>query len=92
MTSHAQDEKITIARIERAMDVLAYWMIELGEEGKKCLPIYERLETELEQRKKTEAKMEEVFERARQLKENPNNKIIPRKAMSAASQQPQLRR
>lgn len=65
-------QPITTARIERAMDILAHWMVKLGDDGVKCLPIYERLEMELEQLSSTENKMAEVFARAKRLKDqNP---------------------
>ena len=61
-------QPITIARIERAMDILAHWMVKLGDDGMKCLPIYDRLGMELEQLSSTESKMAEVFARAKRLK------------------------
>lgn len=66
-------QPITTARIERAMDILAHWMVKLGDDGVKCLPIYERLEMELEQLSSTENKMAEVFARAKRLKLEPHN-------------------
>lgn len=64
-----KQQPITTARIERAMDILAHWMVKLGDDGVKCLPIYERLEMELEQLSSTENKMAEVFARAKRLKD-----------------------
>lgn len=51
-----------------AKDALAQWMVRLGSDGVKCLPIYERLERELETLSSTESKMAEIFARAKRLK------------------------
>lgn len=59
-----QSQPITRERIERALNVLAQWMVRLGPEGVKCLPIYERLEQELDQLKSREAKLSEIRKRA----------------------------
>ena len=59
---------ITAERIEAALDRLAEIMIDLGPEGAACLPIYERLERELELAKSVENKMASVMERARRSK------------------------
>ncbi|GEM_PF-1901255 len=61
-------QPITRERIERAMDALAQWMVRLGADGVKCLPIYERLERELEALSSTESKMAEIFARAKRSK------------------------
>ena len=63
-----QSQPITRERIERAMDALAQWMVRLGPDGVKCLPIYERLERELEALSSTESKMAEIFARAKRSK------------------------
>lgn len=60
---------VTAERIERALDVLARIMIELGEEGLRCLPIYERLEKELAAIKSGQDKMAAVQERAKRSKD-----------------------
>lgn len=64
-----QSQPITRERIERAMDALAQWMVRLGPDGVKCLPIYERLERELEALSSTESKMAEIFARAKRSKQ-----------------------
>ncbi len=66
ISCHSQP--ITRERIERAMDALAQWMVRLGQDGVKCLPIYERLERELEALSSTESKMAEIFARAKRSK------------------------
>lgn len=60
-----QSQPITRERIERAMDTLAQWMVRLGPDGVKCLPIYERLERELEALSSKESKMVEIVARAK---------------------------
>lgn len=60
---------VTIERIERALDRLAEIMIDLGEDGPKCLPIYERLETELATLRDSDDKMAAVRERAKRSKD-----------------------
>ncbi|MFB8343300.1 hypothetical protein ACWGNA_19785 [Brucella cytisi] len=60
-----QSQPITRERIERALNVLAQWMMRLGPDGVKCLPIYERLERELETLSSTESKMAEIVARAK---------------------------
>lgn len=67
-TGSNQSQPITRDRIERAMDALAQWMVRLGPDGVKCLPIYERLELELETLSSTESKMAEIFARAKRSK------------------------
>lgn len=67
----SQSQPITRDRIERAMDALAQWMVRLGPDGVKCLPIYERLEGELEALSSTESKMAEIFARAKRSKHQP---------------------
>lgn len=73
-----KDTPITSERIERALDVLAHWMVKLGPDGVKCLPIYERLERELEEMSSTESKMAEVIARANRSKQLPaaQNRIL----------------
>lgn len=59
---------ITPERIERALDRLAGFMVELGEEGAAYLSIYQRLETELENYRAADNKMAAVRARAKQSK------------------------
>lgn len=66
-----QFQPITRERIERAMDALAQWMVRLGPDGVKCLPIYERLERELETLSSTESKMAEIVARAKNARRLP---------------------
>lgn len=54
---------ITVERIERALDKLAEVMLAIPN-GDRCLPIYERLETELAAYRAKEDKMAAVRERA----------------------------
>jgi hypothetical protein len=59
-----QIEKIISSeRIERALDVLAYWIVRLGPDGEKCLPIYDRLENELIDMKKREERLRDIRKR-----------------------------
>lgn len=67
MSTDAQH--ITTERIERALDRLAEIMVELGERGAHYLPIYERLEREIAERKALENKMAAVHDRVKQLKD-----------------------
>lgn len=55
---------LTVERVERALDKLAEIIVFLGDDGVNVLPIYERLETELEPMKRFEAKMDEIRARA----------------------------
>jgi hypothetical protein len=43
----ARPRPVTAERLERALDRLAEIMIDLGDEGRACIPIYERLDREL---------------------------------------------
>lgn len=61
----AADEPITVERLERALDKLAAAMIRLGPKGPRALPIYERLERELEALRVVDDKMAAVRERLR---------------------------
>jgi hypothetical protein len=47
-TGSSQPSPVTVARLERGLDRLAEIMVDLGDQGAQCLPIYERLEEELE--------------------------------------------
>ncbi|MDH0613433.1 MULTISPECIES: hypothetical protein [unclassified Agrobacterium] len=58
------NEPVTAERIERALDKLAEIIVFLGDDGVEVLPIYERLEMELEPMKQLEAKMDEIRARA----------------------------
>lgn len=62
--SPLDSEPITIVRIERALDCLAKVMVSAGKGGVRYLPIYERLEWELEELKTTKRKMNEIRVRA----------------------------
>lgn len=66
----ASETEITAERIERALDKLAHFMVRLGAEGPRLLPIYERLEAELASRQDLDNKMAEVRERARRIRKN----------------------
>ena len=59
---------ITSERVETALDKLAQAIVRLGPKGERALPIYERLERELEALRANEAKMAAVYERARRSK------------------------
>lgn len=60
---------ITTERIERGLDTLATWMVKLGDKGVECLPIYERLERELEALKAKNSQMAAVHARVKQSKD-----------------------
>ncbi|WP_411905975.1 hypothetical protein [Rhizobium mayense] len=65
MTEYTSDGKpVTAERIERALDVVARYIIELGDEGPAILPIYRRLKDELAKLKVEEAEMAEIRQRA----------------------------
>lgn len=55
---------LTVERVERALDKLAEIIVFLGEEGANVLPLYERLEMELEPMQQLETKMGEIRARA----------------------------
>ncbi len=55
---------VTVERVERALDKLAEIIVFLGDDGINVLPIYERLEMELEPMKRFDAKMDEIRARA----------------------------
>lgn len=55
---------VSVERVERALDKLAEIIVFLGDDGVNVLPIYERLEMELEPMKRFEAKMGEIRARA----------------------------
>lgn len=57
------EKTISSKRIERALDVLAYWIVRLGPDGEKCLPIYDRLENELVDMKKREERLRDIRKR-----------------------------
>lgn len=66
MTDYTSDGKpITAERIERALDAVARYIVELGREGPVVLPIYRRLKAELAKLQAEKAEMEEIRERAR---------------------------
>ena len=54
---------ITTEILERCLDRLAQIIVQAGDKGAVYLPIYERLETELERLKATEERMARVRER-----------------------------
>lgn len=60
---------ITIDRIERCLDRLAQIMVASGAEGRVYLPIYERLESELESMRDADGKMSRIYARVRQSKD-----------------------
>lgn len=60
---------ITMERVERCLDRLAQIMVAAGPEGRTYLPIYERLESELEGMRTADDKMAKVFARVRQSKD-----------------------
>lgn len=68
MRERSPDKPITAKRIERALNRLAEVMVKLGSEGQICLPIYERLESELASYRAQEQKMLEVRVRAKRSK------------------------
>lgn len=64
-----KSKPITPERIENALDRLAELMVKLGEKGTLCLPIYERLESELEAIKTRDTQMAAVLARFKQSKD-----------------------
>lgn len=63
MTSAHKPQPVTAERIENALDTLARLMIDLGPEGERCIPIFERLEQELAAIKSGQDKMSAVRDR-----------------------------
>ncbi len=61
-------DHISADRIEKALDKLAGFMVRLGARGPTLLPIYERLEKELEARREVDGKMAAVRARLKQSK------------------------
>lgn len=68
MRERSSEKPITAGRIERALNRLSEIMVQLGPEGDICMPIYERLESELTVYRAREQKSAEVHERARNSK------------------------
>ena len=66
-------EKITAARIERALNRLAEIIVETPN-GHNCLPIYKRLKDELVKVQKNEGLMAEIRERAKNRKRAPTGR------------------
>lgn len=65
----AGDEPITLARLERGMDTLCRIMAgEEPEYAEKLIPLYHRLEAEIEARRSTLGTIEAARARARDLK------------------------
>lgn len=64
-----KSKPITPERIENALDRLAELMVKLGEKGLLCLPIHERLESELEAIKTRDTQMAAVLARFKQSKD-----------------------
>jgi len=60
---------ITPERIERALDRVAEMIVVYGEEGRDFLPLYERLERELQEYQATEAKLAAVHQRFQRLQD-----------------------
>ncbi len=61
--------RVTAERIERALDRLAEIMVQFGDEGRQCLPIYRRLKEELAAYRSMEDDMSEIRERAKRSKD-----------------------
>lgn len=58
------DRPVTIERVERALDKLAEMIVMMGDDGMKALPIYDRLESELEAMKAGADRLASVYKRA----------------------------
>lgn len=43
-----REKPVTVARIDRALDTLAEFMVSHGADGRACLPLYQKLEREAE--------------------------------------------
>lgn len=56
-------EPITIERLECALDRLAEIMVTMGDDGRHYLPIYDRIESELESMRANEDRMSAVRKR-----------------------------
>ncbi len=66
------EQPVTLARLEAALDGLAQIMVLLGDDGRKLLPMFERLEREAEAMRSADRAMDKVRERARRAAaENP---------------------
>lgn len=76
MTDTVDGKPITPKRIERAMDRLVLIMDALGKKkAAELLPIYERLEKELEARRAKEDTMSAVEERIKRLRDRKAERL-----------------
>lgn len=62
-------EVLTVERVERALDKLAQMIVLMGDEGHCMLPLYERVESELDTMKAQMSKLSAVHLRVKQLKD-----------------------
>lgn len=62
------ERAVTVERIERALDLLAEYIVKKGDEGWKWVPIYKKLDDELTRLKTLEDDMKVIRERARRSK------------------------
>jgi len=69
-------QPVTAERIEAALDAVARFIIELGDEGPVVFPIYKRLKDELAKLEAEAELMAEIRERA--LRAKPQRRTKPR--------------
>lgn len=67
--ARSRKKPMTAARVERAIDTLASVMASAGSDATLLIPIWKRLQTELERLKDEEAIIAEARERLRQSKD-----------------------
>ncbi|MBX4899483.1 hypothetical protein [Rhizobium bangladeshense] len=62
-------EPVTLERIERALDLLAEFIVKKGRDGYKWVPVYKKLDTELTRLKALKDDMHAIRERAQRSKD-----------------------
>lgn len=69
ITTRAKDAPLTVERVERALDKLAEIIVFLGDDGVNLLPIFERVEADLETMKASTDRLASVRERLKRSKD-----------------------
>lgn len=69
ITTRANDAPLTVERVERALDKLAEIIVFLGDDGVNLLPIFERVEADLETMKASTDRLASVRERLKRSKD-----------------------
>ncbi|NTD85427.1 hypothetical protein [Agrobacterium tumefaciens] len=69
ITTRAKDAPLTVERVEQALDKLAEIIVFLGDDGVNLLPIFERVEADLETMKASTDRLASVRERLKRSKD-----------------------